>query len=1232
MCTWVRVQGHRPLGTCAAEDNSLTSGQCGSRAEIFSSARMKCPLERKRFNGREWLFKRLLHCLEGNVRGVAIVGESGCGKTAVCCELVWPSRADTVQRILNERLLAYHFCNAFEASSSSAGQFVLSLASQLLNAKQHPVMDEYRQIVTTDERKAVWLQDVAACEASPLQAFGALIAEPLAKLKNLREPADSSLFLLIDSMHDQCDRSATGTTASETVTILDCIAEFQEILPKWLLIVCTSRRQCKCLARKLSGFRRITLDDVERPQIASDIQRYILHRLQQMPVDFSGQMDDLVKLLTIKSDGCFLYLEMVLDAAADRFLLLRDVCQVPGTLNGLYLWMCDRLFDNEQPYTTVRTIFSVLLASRQPISLRQLYQCVCTADTSLSWAQFLVAVKRVARLLWTDESMCLLFHSSFADWLTDVKHATPKYHCQPLIGHGCLAMYYSYRAARLGAGELVNFAYHLSRLASSGLSFEQLALWMLQCGAKVDRLVLASRISDSQTERLLEQAGATLTVAGQGEGTDSPMFLAAKYGRTRVCEALLDAGAAVDQPNRDGWTPLRVAALGGHVNTVSLLLRRGAVVDARPADGRTALRAAAWAGHEQCCRLLLKAGADPNLADSDGRTPLITAAYNGHFKAVEALASAGADLNHRDRDGRNALSVLMINAQFSAPHLAVVQLLLSLGSEVDSQDRRGRGALHYAAREGLLKAADLLLDHGADTDREDDNGLTPLMLAASFGRRDLLRRLIDAGAALDSIDSTGKTALSLAAAHGDPGTVQLLVEVGLDEWHKDHSGWMPIHYAASEGHAAACSLLCEHNLDTVNATDKEGRHPLLLAVEEGHADVVDVLLQCGAVVTAPALDGRTALHAASGRGSADLCRVLLQAGALVDAVDVDGRTSLYYAALAGQVGCISTLLQYNADVDVVDTQGRSPLHVAAWVGDEYTVQLLLESGALVDRRDRDGRTALMVSAWRSHTNVAERLLESGADPNARCAEGATALSVAAQQGTDSLVALLLRHNVDMELKDSYGRSAADVARLQGHEKIAGWLEEASADNIRLGTTLSGSSKKSAESKSSSGYQSLARTVATVPVHYDSSNNDDDDDDDDDNNNNNNNNNNDNNNDNDNNSNSCSAPHLFDMGSFSAFSLFDEQNSTDDGEEQQLEQAQQRLIHVALEPKLAVGQRLSNAAAIVDVNTMEMTRSSISTTESDELTTVDWHGCRQTAQRASKRNLIITNPLYRRRSP
>ncbi|KRX80317.1 hypothetical protein T4E_2738, partial [Trichinella pseudospiralis] len=104
-----------------------------------------------------------------------------------------------------------------------------------------------------------------------------------------------------------------------------------------------------------------------------------------------------------------------------------------------------------------------------------------------------------------------------------------------------------------------------------------------------------------------------------------------------------------------------------------------------------------------------------------------------------------------------------------------------------------------------------------------------------------------------------------------------------------------------------------------------------------------------------------------------------------------------------------------------------------------------------------------------------------------------------------------------------------------------------------------------------------------------------------------------------------------MGSFSAFSLFDEQNSTDDGEEQQLEQAQQRLIHVALEPKLAVGQRLNNAAAIVDVNTMEMTRSSISTTESDELTTVDWHGCRQTAQRASKRNLIITNPLYRRRS-
>lgn len=51
-----------------------------------------------------------------------------------------------------------------------------------------------------------------------------------------------------------------------------------------------------------------------------------------------------LNMLHIKSHGCLLYVEAVLDGVSDGSVLLRDIPEIPGTLNGLYLWLCQRLF------------------------------------------------------------------------------------------------------------------------------------------------------------------------------------------------------------------------------------------------------------------------------------------------------------------------------------------------------------------------------------------------------------------------------------------------------------------------------------------------------------------------------------------------------------------------------------------------------------------------------------------------------------------------------------------------------------------------------------------------------------------------------------------------------------------------------------------------------------------------------------------------------------------------
>ncbi|OQR97919.1 hypothetical protein ACHHYP_09434 [Achlya hypogyna] len=97
---------------------------------------------------------------------------------------------------------------------------------------------------------------------------------------------------------------------------------------------------------------------------------------------------------------------------------------------------------------------------------------------------------------------------------------------------------------------------------------------------------------------------------------------AAANGSKTMVEFLLDNGADIDAPGRDGTTPLCAAALWGNEAMVKFLISRGARVSARnEGTAWTALHAAAFQEHGKVVRILLDADADPYARDAEGRTP-----------------------------------------------------------------------------------------------------------------------------------------------------------------------------------------------------------------------------------------------------------------------------------------------------------------------------------------------------------------------------------------------------------------------------------------------------------------------------------------------------------------------------------------------------------------------------------------------------------------------------------
>ncbi|XP_074650559.1 uncharacterized protein LOC141905553 [Tubulanus polymorphus] len=1097
----------------------------------------------KRFFCREWAFSKINHCLENRhtakTCGALIMGGPGCGKTALCCELVSPTTTQSRQNSLRKRLLAYHFCQAHDIETLSICNFIHGIVDQL---KLSSLIDGYAEKL--DDPLVQAALEPRECELNPDEAFKKAVLLPLMSIS----PPPQTLFALVDSI-DESYLQSFNERKTGSRTIAELLANHHPLFPQWLLIVCSARKQSKSVTRLFTGFRKISLDDLRKSHVVKDVQQYILCRLDQeeeLRQHLSRDTAEMLNQLHIKSNGCFLYLEKVLDGVANNFIMLREIKEIPGTLNGLYLWLCQRLFIRKQ-FAKIHSMLNAVLAARRPLAIDELYRVAWTRNALLTRDEFRKRLTLMSKILIDGPNDTkILFHHSFAEWLLDVKHCTQKYLCNAAEGHGMLAMALTLSGSRLKPHEVQDLALHLSKsILQPPIYSYHYAYWMILAGVNVEDSLSLTMPREQRIRKLLLDAGArpptedsaqSNTTSGadkedpllgllddEGEidavdgngrtllanaayqgnselvvlllarGADTEVTdksgqtalnLAARQGHVEIVSKLLKSGACVDHTDADGWTALRSAAWGGHTEVVGLLLEAGAEVDHADSDQRTALRAAAWGGHDEIVRKLLTHGADVNKIDNEGRTALIAAAYMGHSEIVDHLLAHGANINHQDCDGRTALSVAALCIPASQGHSGVVSLLLDRGAEVDHRDKDGMTPLLVAAYEGHQEVCELLLENDADADHCDNQGRTPLLAAASMGHASVVNLLLIWGAAIDTIDSEGRTVLCIAAAQGNVDVVRHLLDRGLDEMHRDNGGLTPLHLAAFEGHREICEALMDCGAK-VNEIDNEGRHALILAGQEGHLDVVMTLIEHAGQLEMRAHDGKNAFRAAAFEGHLEVVQCLICDGTDIDYKDADGRSTLYVLALENRIELAKFLLENGADIEGCDLEGRTPLHVASWQGHLDMVKMLLAHSAYVNAVDNDNRTSLQSASWQGHVDIVKTLLQHGADSNHTCNQGATALCIASQEGHEEVVRLLLQFNANPNHADEFGRTALRVAQKSGHNDVMKILEEYGAsinatnglNGHKSGSSSAGSSMEGKQSHASSA---VLTNVTTLP--------------------------------------------------------------------------------------------------------------------------------------------------------
>lgn len=156
----------------------------------------------------------------------------------------------------------------------------------------------------------------------------------------------------------------------------------------------------------------------------------------------------------------------------------------------------------------------------------------------------------------------------------------------------------------------------------------------------------------------------------------------------------------------------------------------------------------------------------------------------------------------------------------------------------------------------------------------------------------------------------------------------------------DADGRAPLHLAAMIGNDKMVALLLDRYGADLQARDKFGNTPLMVAADHGAVGAIGVLADHGADLNARDKGEFTALHNAAGRGHEEAVRHLVKHGADVNAVTARGQTPLHIAAIDRQSATAQTLLSAGAKTGLKDADGLTPMDIAKANNDQEMITTL----------------------------------------------------------------------------------------------------------------------------------------------------------------------------------------------------------------------------------------------------------------------------------------------------
>jgi ankyrin repeat protein len=249
---------------------------------------------------------------------------------------------------------------------------------------------------------------------------------------------------------------------------------------------------------------------------------------------------------------------------------------------------------------------------------------------------------------------------------------------------------------------------------------------------------------------------------GQGR---TPLLITTSQQDWKMARRLIDAGAAVDLADKNGFTPVMAAAVHGDLEMFRLLLARSTNLqpEKRCADGQDLLSLALDGGRPEIIKTV------------EQRLPMMANWTTSTRRALSRVLQAGKNDEIRLLLSKNSTpptpegkNVPFLAYAIASSNVSLFNTLLNCGADPNT-------VLPSRCDKDFLA----LLPNGLRSYIEEDRSVTMLMLASGLGQVDYLKPLIDGGANRTRLTTRNKmSALDVAAETGHWRSAQILLGGG----------------------------------------------------------------------------------------------------------------------------------------------------------------------------------------------------------------------------------------------------------------------------------------------------------------------------------------------------------------------------------------------------------------------------------------------------------------------